>query len=367
MRYINRLLLCAMVLASCNRTYNIPADDTIQFQQVDTKVFISDSVNNIDYVVLMSDSKSFIGNIDKVFISDDCIYVGDYVSQKVHIYDLSGNLTSILDHRGRGPGEYVVIRNFVVNGNYIYIYDLYQNKILVYNSQNSSFLYDLNLPFLISDFEVFANGDFLFACTPSIGDPNIEPDLRYRLIITDSQLNIKDKHLKYDNKESDAFIFNNPLSPCGDKILYASASQDRYYVLSRTDGSIEEIIDIKFLKNVPLNKRSDLSYFENGDYTYQCDAPIMCNQYVAFKFVDGENGAEYFYHTQQGLFMSNNPETASNMVFGVVGSYQNCFISDWGGSDTYKYAVSDGFNRASPDEEALILADNPYIVLYYMD
>ena len=196
-----------MVIAGCNRTDDLPADNTIQFQIDDTDVFVSDSVNYIDFVVLMSDSANLIGNIDKVFVYDDCIYVGDFTSQKVHIYDLSGNLTSILNHRGRGPGEYVGIQNFVVSGNYIYVYDFYQNKILVYNSQNSSFLYDLDLPFLISDFEVLTNGDFLFACTPSIGDPKIDPDLRYRLIITDSQLNINDKHLKYDNEESDAYIF----------------------------------------------------------------------------------------------------------------------------------------------------------------
>lgn len=366
LRQITILLLCAMGIYSCNRAPNTSADYTIKCESVDTDIFISDSVKNVDFIVLRSDDRHLVGDIDKVIIYEDNIYIGDYTTQAVYIYDLLGNFISVIDHHGRGPGEYVNIQNFIVSDNNVYIYDFYLNKILIYNSINSSFLYELNLPFNISDFELLSNGDFLFACTPSVGDPNIDPDLRYRLIITDSQLKIKNKYLKYKNKEYDAFIFNNPLSPYEDKVLYASSSKDRYYILSRINGNIEETIDIEFSKSVPHSKRSDITYFENENYSYQCDAPIMCQQYIAFKFVNGEFGSEHFYHTQNQVNMSNISDSASNMVFGVVGSYQNCFISDWGGSETYKYAVSAGFNRASSDEEALILADIPYIVLYYM-
>ena len=50
----------------------------------------------------------------------------------------TGKYIKRIGHRGEGPTEYSSIGDFVVNEDYIYIQDLYKNKVLRYGLKDNS-------------------------------------------------------------------------------------------------------------------------------------------------------------------------------------------------------------------------------------
>ena len=76
--------------------------------------------------------QSLIADIDKIEISDDQIFISDKTSSKIFAFDLSGKYLRTIGQKGSGPGEFSYLGDFNVNGNSIYVQDVYGRKYIVY-------------------------------------------------------------------------------------------------------------------------------------------------------------------------------------------------------------------------------------------
>lgn len=326
---------------------------------------IGDYVSHVNYLVLEESKDNVIGKIDKVIMDDERIYVGDYKSRKIHIYKTDGTYIGCINRYGRGPGEYSEIRDFTLDSVHIYVLDNITDKVMVFNKDNMSFVKVLKLPFNAWDFEVLNNGGFVFAYAPQIGHINTDSRFRYKLIITDSELKIRQRYFNYKNKDADALAFKNYLSSYGDYIAYSTFAEGGYHLLSKQDGTIISDIIISIPKQVPLSERSNISAISMDKYSYQYNAPIMCKNYMAFKFSSDGIAYDYFLDTHSYDFFINSP-TATGNIFGIVGSYKDLYISYWGSGQAYEMMTKKGFPEAPDNIERQIIDDASYVVLYQM-
>lgn len=95
-------------------------------------------VDDLEIVQLETNDNCLISEILKVQYMDDYIYVSDQVAQCVFQFSQSGNFVKRIGSRGEGPIDYSSIGDFVVNDQYLYIKDLYGNKILRYGLNDNS-------------------------------------------------------------------------------------------------------------------------------------------------------------------------------------------------------------------------------------
>lgn len=91
-------------------TYEIILDNEIE------KISISDFFETIQYIPLEARTDNLIGFIDRLYISDDKIYVLDsWHTQKMYVFDLSGKYIRSIGQVGQGPGEYTSTWDFMVD------------------------------------------------------------------------------------------------------------------------------------------------------------------------------------------------------------------------------------------------------------
>ena len=91
------------------------------------------------YVCL--DTVPLLGDIEKVEIKDDRIYVLDAFN-KIVCYDMQGKALFVLDAQGGGPGEYASVTDFTVNARRqeLLVYDRDKKVLLFYHPHTGQFL-----------------------------------------------------------------------------------------------------------------------------------------------------------------------------------------------------------------------------------
>ena len=95
--------------------------------------FIPSEVIEIDhYVPLETNDICLLGDIEKILVRDNLIFVMDQTNQKIMIFDHTGKFKAKIDHAGNGPGEYFHIKDFDVQKGLIHILDDMKAKMHAY-------------------------------------------------------------------------------------------------------------------------------------------------------------------------------------------------------------------------------------------
>jgi hypothetical protein len=103
---------------------------------------LSKLLDTVLYISLETTDQSYVGSVDKVIFENDRIFILDKtVGMSVFCFDIRGRFLYVIDNRGRGPEEYLEIRDFDVakSGGKVLLYDGDRDAILVYNSDNGLF------------------------------------------------------------------------------------------------------------------------------------------------------------------------------------------------------------------------------------
>lgn len=107
------LFSCQMQCNTCEfQSITIDLDEhTVELQRLSL-------IKDIRIVRLETNDSVLVGRIDKVLIHDGKIYIGDfYASQSLFIFDMQGKAIRKISRKGRGPGEYIQLRDFLSTTN----------------------------------------------------------------------------------------------------------------------------------------------------------------------------------------------------------------------------------------------------------
>src|SRR5690606_35511105 len=105
----------------------------------DSTIFLSSLVSDVSVLPLEYNEASMLGEVVKLKIHDDKIYVQDKHKSSLSVFDITGRFLNQIGRQGRGPTEYINIRDFDVNEStgHVLIYDDYTRKIFQFLSDGT--------------------------------------------------------------------------------------------------------------------------------------------------------------------------------------------------------------------------------------
>jgi hypothetical protein len=229
-------------ISACQKKSKIEAEiiDYNSFTEEAMDERIIDTAS-IQYVLLrfpIGDQK--IRNIDRIKIRNKKIYVSDFRSGTLLVFDMQGNPISPIGRRGRGPGEYLNMADFDIDAQEnIHIIDGNADKLLIYDS-DYEYVRETKLPFEIDIIKCLPESKYLL----ELSSWNTGRTADNQIVICDMELNILSVEKKYerdlvdDNVWLSAFhfitvgnevFFNRPIDDYVKVFSSEGAYQRQYY------------------------------------------------------------------------------------------------------------------------------------------
>jgi hypothetical protein len=270
---------------------------------------IASLFDTIEYLPLEPHPDGLFKKADKLMIHNNNYIVFDnYGQNQLNVFDKDGHFLYKIGKKGRGPGEYVGIRNFTVKNNRFYLIDNYVSKLLIYDATNGDFIEDKVLPFYAHDMVVGDDGNYIFA-QQKINEAKLPKFQRYNIFITDPDLNIKyslfpfeEEHcgvrsqLSYFSQTDQSIVFRTMIA---DSIILFDKQKpsEQYYAWYMDFGS--KTVDRKFENDDEIFRK----------YTYLYSTPIITSKYIVGTYWAGiKLGGPYscIYDMQEKKVFVNN-------------------------------------------------------------
>ena len=354
-------------IACCSKVKNeenVRIDRTIMFDRFPDSL-IATSVRSVEYILLEDVKESAFSEINKLVMKNGNIYIGDFRNHKIVVFDLAGNFKFAIDRKGRGPQEYLEIKNFAVDDHSIYVIDNYRHILYVYDSRSGKYLNKKKLPVVVWDVECFDNGDFLFAFAPLPGGSLSGKQSPHRLFVMDSNCRIKRRLFTYS--EEDPIGKQTYFSTTEDRIVFHSCGSDVFTVFSKNNADTMFNIAVDFGPNkIPRDSRGDIHAINENGYHYLYGTPVMCRDYIALEVSIGDFLDCFLYDGKNGGITVNSAESSFKCLWFPLCSYNDKYVCFLAGDDSYKSLVADGFERAEPVVEEHLVNGGGVLVLYTM-
>jgi hypothetical protein len=306
------------------------------------------NVKNIDDLSFVKSAKlvflendRLIGNIKKLYIHDNKIYIWDNVADKIFVFDTSGKYCFSLSGKGMGPNEYISITSFCYSktDNNIFILDTKKRKIFCFSGQDGKFLYKEDIehvPISIeSDLEkLYFYNPFTFNYSNS--------DLKYSLITTNKKSNILNKEFYVDDQFGK--LVHNPSFQDGfgtgvdlllinryDLNIYNLTKNEKYKLIFN-QNSKERLDYLNFCIKKSNLKSFDVSEFVSSiSKVVNTDSTIYLNYCVNnqfnFAFIN-KNNLELILHGKSYTVLTDELLERGIPIFELPSfAFDNSFIS----------------------------------------
>ena len=187
----------------------------------------------------------------------------------------------------------------------IYLLDSGQRKILKYNLNGDfkdEYSYNGKLEG-INDLIVTSDGNFLLGL-------DVELSMDNQLILTDSEFNIKQVLLSFDERTTRGHLNIGSLRRCATNIVYYYPISDDIYILNAT-GEVKEKYEITFNKSIPKSMRNNyqevVKQRKSNEFSYFYETPFVCGNFLL---------SSIFYGSKKAMLaMDLEKQTFSKVVY----------------------------------------------------
>lgn len=366
-KHLRSTVLSVLVVCGCSQGPEVEYDCILDCNIEEIPSSAPDHVAGVRYLTLDSSGNATFRNIDKMQFANGLLYVADYRSSKVIAYTMQGRVAFVLDRKGRGPGEYLDVKSFTVDGKYLYILDNFSRKVFMYDSRDGEFVRSADIGFTAWDMEVTGCGDFIFAFTRAENGHLYGDQPPGRVFITDPLFNVKENLLEYDGDDDYDIIGQlRYFSSSGDGIIYSSFGFDGFVIFDRNQPGVRKYVGIKFPDPVPEHSRKDAAVLEKG-FNYIADVPFSSGKYIMLQVQD-KSGLliNCLYDRNAGEFYGNPESACRNYIWYPLAGYDGYFVCLLDSKSLYDELVASGFEKAGQEVEAAISRGDPVLVFYEM-
>lgn len=197
-----------LLLASCKNSNNSDLTYRIDLERNITNIKsipLSTLGSSLEYVPLETDTACLVQSITNAFLTDSFIFISDY--NRLLKFDINGKYLKQIGSKGRGPGEYPSLGNFIIDKNNREIYVLSSRIILVYDF-DGNFKRDFKIEFPCKQFILNENNELIFH---PFNMPTPTTDTVYSWYILDKMGTIRTKIANTLKRINKALII--PVSP----------------------------------------------------------------------------------------------------------------------------------------------------------
>jgi len=356
-----QILVLILLLTSCQGKQRKGFQETIEIdlEQLN-RMPLSQFVSDVTVIPLETNNQTIIGQISKIQIFNNQLYILDELSNSIMIFDKNGKFIKKLNKIGQGPGEYIRLKDFEVNENGLYILDISGRKINHYDT-NLNFITKTNLESISSYFTINDNFYWLY------NEPNLSSNY-YQLTKIDQhgKVSVKDFQKKasadsheYNWSSSHVFQKNNTefyFSPPYSNSIYIEKGDDWLNAFTFSFGK----------KTFPKNKNINDYNIADDDFPFIIRENFYCSEkYLIIDFL--------FKNKCQFAFFDKESKKVHSGVINndLISEYDrffprfltgNCFIE----IVDAEYILTDfqGLIPFNKNLEKLQEDDNPILVLY---
>lgn len=272
-------LVCAL-LSSCISNTDIDKIPNYQIHVIDNKIFDWDSVAQIEKVIpLETRDNSITDDLQKGIIEGNSFYFMDQ-SQNLLMFSMEGKFLGQIGQKGRGPGEYRELNDFMISDQILYMLDY--EKIHLFNIPNGNYINSIELDqnrFNTSKFIIYDSTRFyLWDTNPYQVIPN-GSGFRLQKVING---NIVAEYFKYDHAGMDGLRFSKNQNMGYN--LYPAEDDNSVYQITRDSLFLSYKLDFgnKFLpKDYFQNKPEWKEYFAS-DYFKGISNIFETTDYIYF-------------------------------------------------------------------------------------
>ncbi len=359
------LSLCLLLAVSCGRDGNA-YEKSIVFDDTETSVTAAQYVGQISFLPLEDTmSVSAFRSADKTIIHNGYIYIGDFGRSRIVAFDTTGRFAFSIDERGRGPQQYMELKNFTADDKNIYTIDNYLHAIFIFDARSGRFVGRKPLKFTAWDIEKLGGSNFIFAFSPLRGGITDRKQPRQRVLITDTDFDICKTFFTYGVDEHDAIGKNSFFTRTDGGIVYNYCCNDDFSVFSTDNIGEYSTVHIDFAtKSVPEKYRDDFDAMNNEGYRYLYSTPIVCSCYTSLEICIGEYSECYL--SADGKTVTNPLSGSFNYFNWPLCQYDGRFVSLLSGDILYDELVEDGFNRADSAIESHLRKGGSALLFYSM-
>ena len=364
-------VLVVFCLFACNGKQKDMKMDFVEiwsYEATNSPKLISECVDSVSYLLLRTNEDAIFRNIDKMVFRNDLIYVADFRTRKIVVYDMRGNCRFVLNRFGAGEGEYQEMKSFAVTDTHIYVLDNYRRKAYMYDAFTGEYEGKKELPITAWDIEVLSKDRFLLAYVPLRGGGLAMEQERCLVFITDNDFNILQGVYPYDEDYSEPLGLTCYFTTDEDNVFFTSYQFDGVTVFPKSHPEDYFRIGIDFKNGLSEEERFDAEKMTGSQANYLGGTPFFCGNYVSLDVVEGQYGFTCLYDRKHDMFFHNpSDENASsfNVLLYPIGCYGNQFVSVIPGDyDLYQELVHTGFKRAVPAVEEQI-KNGDFVLLFY--
>lgn len=192
------IVFSSLLCFSCktNPKESIEIIDLTEGLRKNSTINLSQIATDIEYISLETKKESLIGSIEQVKFYSNYILILDAKQNVIQIFDRKGNYLRRIDYRGKGPGEYISLKDFEIcqKDTSIIIFDNEGDKLIKYNFKGE-FINEWKIPEqYASAFSLVENDSFVFLTSYPVNAFNEG----YSLSIYDKDIKIINKFLNTD-------------------------------------------------------------------------------------------------------------------------------------------------------------------------
>jgi hypothetical protein len=364
-------------------------DDSIQIDENCSRTINCSSIfNNADFVKLDTKPECLMSNIAKILVDRDRICCFDPWSETLFIFNRKGHFVFNISKSGRGPGELISCRDFLIDrlNKQIEILDASGRRVFVYDYDGKLLK---TIPAVNSPgFEKLSNDQYVaYSYNIAINNNEGPVDSDIALFMPGGKISKVYKRTRNVPSGSSLLTFTN-LFKTLDGSIYLLPVYD--YSLLRIDksGTLLKVASLSFKRNLPSNffKTTDKSSINqelrNGKYPYLFSNLLVDCKYVYFKYEIGKEINQVFWNQRNHNTISiskgkwNNDLTLLDVRW-FSGVFENGMIQVVESTDlieTYQDKIksktppqttnSDIINSMEKLASSLKPEDNPVLVFY---
>lgn len=317
---------------------------------------MSDMFDQIIPVAIETTTASLIGDLSKLIMNDNRIYIFDRTTMAVSIFDMDGSFVSKIDGKGRGPGEYTALIDFDVFYDEIFLLDYTGRKIIVYDKE-CRFLRNIPIPVYSSQLMCVEDG-VLLKCeyTDNENTPYVvKIDYSGNIIFEFQQLEPPGE-------------FNLAGVPyfgrTGNDALFSKKFDNTFYI--HKEDSFQHLLRLDFQShNIPGNlKINSVNPFEEGfGYAFKYGFLPTDNWLVIDYFIKRER-RHLFLNLHSMKYKSGKvQDDKSEIPFFPRWSWSEGLI---GAIQPYELHEIEGIFNVFPQLKGLSPEDNPILLLFYI-
>lgn len=324
-------VIMAVVFCRCTGS-TVDTDGTvIPFREMQERTYsdIAGKIaGSIRYIVYNATSEEqLFSEPDKVIFRNGMLYIHDWQNRRIIAVGENGNFLFSLDKRGRGPGEYLQITDFDVDGSGgIWVIDGQKDRLLHYDS-GMACIGTRELPFEANYIRCLGNGNFL------VGLASWDTS-RYggrKVLVTDMDLNVSAELMEYDEFTDPNYAFPSAgFVGKGDNVLYHQPIDDSVYEIT-PEGKIAEIYRYDFgARTVPDEMRADIERHrdEFDRYRTLVKSQYIDDRIIAGSILEGRKINDFIIDRERGTIYLQDDLFRSISVIGISDGHIILRISD---------------------------------------